>query len=150
MSLMSSDMQMRRKLRAWAVLALLLGSTSCANMSTVQNEPVESGDSSSFDARYEDVMQAARAAIEAYHLRITEVTDESDRGVILFIRPASMWQLGGVGRLVVDKSAAPPTVAHINYDMRTLYSYGSGQERWASALFAKMAATLPMQPQLKP
>jgi hypothetical protein len=75
-------------------------------------------------------------------LNVSSVTEESGGTVILFQRPGSMWQIGAVGRMIVDKSAAPPTPVHINYEKRGALTYSSGQERWAQAIFAWMEKDL--------
>ena len=120
--------------------ALILSLASCS-MKNVQDEPVDAGESQTFDAPYAAVTQAATEGILRVRLEITHVEEEPDRLVILFVRPTSNLQWGAAGRLVVDKSAAPPTVAHVTYDRRLPLS-GGGQERWARAIFAKMRDAL--------
>lgn len=118
------------------LVAALLLMASCS-MRTVQEEPVDAGEAQSFDAPYADVVRAAIEGITRAKLDITRKTEEPDGFVILFVRPTSPINWGGAGRLVVDKSSAPPTMVHVTYDRRLPLS-GSGQERYAHAIFAGM------------
>ncbi len=104
-----------RRLRGLAAALLLLASCS---MKTVQEEPIDAGESERFDAPYAEVVQAALEGVTRAKLDTTRQGEEADGFVILFVRPTSAINWGGVGRVVVDKSAAPPTVVHISYDRR--------------------------------
>jgi hypothetical protein len=131
---------MRNGGRIVLAAALLLALPCCA-MRDVQEQSPESGETQTFDAPYAAVAQAAAHGITRMQLDITRENEEPGRLVILFVRPTGGVQWGAAGRLVVDKSDAPPIAVHITYERRLPLS-GGGQERWARAIFAKMADEL--------
>jgi hypothetical protein len=126
--------------------ALVLGAlflvTSCASMQDVQEASTEDAATQNFSADYRRVVDAGIAGINGMKLSVSSVSDEQDRTVILFQRPQSMWQIGAVGRMIVENSAPSPIVVHINYEQRGKITYSSGQERWARAIFARMEKEL--------
>jgi hypothetical protein len=133
-------MNMKRTFYRRSVALVLLGLAACS-MQTVQNESVDTSETQSFDASYGDVVQAARDGITTAGFDITQGEEKDTGFVLLFVRPASYGQFGAVGRLVVDRSDAPPTAVHVNYERRVLI-YGAGQERAARLIFKKMHETL--------
>jgi len=136
-----SEDKMRKRRWAGVASALLLLCAAACNMETVQNESLDTAETENFDASYGDVVQAARDGITTAGFDVTQA-EEKDMGfVLLFVRPASYGQFGAVGRLVVDRSDAPPTAVHINYERRVLI-YGAGQERAARRIFRKMRDAL--------
>jgi hypothetical protein len=110
-------------------------------MQTVQEEPLDTAETESFDASYADVVWAAREGITASRLDVTEAQEQDAGFVLLFVRPGSFTQYGGVGRLVVDRGDAPPTAVHITYSQRYAL-LGPGQERWSRRIFIKMRQAL--------
>jgi hypothetical protein len=133
--------KMRKRRQAGFAGALLLWTASCANMQTVQGEAVDTGETQNFNASYADVVWAAREGIAASRLDVTQAQEQDAGFVFLFVRPASGMQWGGVGRLVIDRSDAPPTVVHVTYDPR-FGPPNAGQERWSRRIFIKMRAAL--------
>ncbi|HJT06772.1 MAG TPA: hypothetical protein VJ747_07600 [Stellaceae bacterium] len=135
---------MRHGRRLVHAAALLLTLAACS-MKNVEAEAPDAGETRTFDAPYAAVRRAAVIGIERMRLDITNQSEEPGRLVILFVRPTGGVQWGAAGRLVVDKSDAPPIAVHIVYDRRFPLS-GGGQERWARAIFAKMAQELRAEP----
>ncbi|HEV8026829.1 MAG TPA: hypothetical protein VGP50_05340 [Stellaceae bacterium] len=133
-------MNMKRTFYRRSVVLVLLGLAACG-MQTVQNESLDTAETQSFDASYRDVVQAARDGITTAGFDITQAEEKDTGFVLLFVRPASYGQFGAVGRLVVDRSDAPPTAVHVNYERRVLI-YGAGQERAARRIFKRMQETL--------
>jgi hypothetical protein len=131
----------RRAAGAMAFGAILFAA-SCASMKDVQDADVETAATQSFNADYRKVADAGISAINGMKLTVSSVTEEADGTVILFQRPGSFWQIGAVGRMVIDKNATPPIPVHINYEKRGALTYSSGQERWARAIFTRMEKEL--------
>jgi hypothetical protein len=131
----------RRYASALALGALLLF-VSCASMQDVQEASTEDASSQKFTAEYRKVVDSGIAAINGMKLSVSGVSDEGDRTVILFQRSPSMWQIGAVGRMIVENSAPSPIVVHINYEQRGKLTYSSGQERWSRAIFTRMEKDL--------
>jgi hypothetical protein len=131
----------RRHASALALSALFLVA-SCASMQDVQEASTDEAASQKFAAEYRKVVEAGIAGINGMKLSVSSVADEPDRTIILFQRPPSMWQIGAVGRMIVEKSDIPPISVHINYEQRGKITYSSGQERWSRAIFARMEKEL--------
>jgi hypothetical protein len=133
-------MNMKRTFCRRSVVLVLLVLAACS-MQTVQNESLDTSETQSFDVSYGDAVQVARDGITTAGFDITQAEEKDTGFVFLFVRPASYGQFGAVGRLVVDRSDAPPTAVHINYERRVLI-YGAGQERAARLIFKRMRETL--------
>jgi len=131
---------MKRTFYRCSVALVLLGLAACSAQ-TVQNESLDTSETQSFDASFGNVVQAARDGITTAGFDITQAEEKDTGFVFLFVRPASYGQFGAVGRLVVDRSDAPPTAVHVNYERRVLI-YGAGQERAARRIFKKMSDAL--------
>lgn len=127
----------RRDVSALALGAVFLVA-GCAGMATVQEASTEVAATQKFSADYRKVIGAGIAAINGMKLTVSSVEDGPDRTVILFQRPGSMWQIGAVGRMIIDNAAPSPIPVYINYEQRGKLTYSSGQDRWAPALFARM------------
>ncbi len=111
-------------------------------MQAVQEASTEDASSQKFAAEYRKVVNSGIAAINGMKLSVSSVSGEEDRTVILFQRAPSMWQIGAVGRMIVENSAPSPIVVHINYEQRGKITYSSGQERWSRAIFTRMEKEL--------
>lgn len=131
----------RRAAGAMAFGAILFAA-SCASMKDVQEADVETAATQNFNAEYSRVVDAGIKAIHGMKLMVNSVTEEADSTVILFQRAPSMWQIGAVGRMVVDKKGTPPVPVYINYEKRGALTYSAGQERWSRAIFTRMEKVL--------
>lgn len=127
-------MHFRNYVGALAFGAVLFGA-SCANMNTVQNAAVEDAESQSFDAEYTKVVDTGVGALRALRLVVTSQTENAVGTTILFIRTGSN---GAVGRMIVEKSAAPPTMVRINYERRMTFTFAAGQEGLSRKVFERM------------
>jgi hypothetical protein len=127
----------KRLMQAAALLLMLAG----CGMRDVEAEAPDAGETRTFDAPYAAVARAAFIGLARMRLDVTHQIEEPGGLVILFVRPVGGVQWGAAGRLVVDKRDGPPIAVHITYQRRLPLS-GGGQERWAGAIFVKMAQEL--------
>src|SRR5262245_31607740 len=105
----------RRRVLA-LVLAAPLGG---CGMAQVESQPIESGETRSFNAPFSSVRQAAREAIVGVGFEFTQSRDEPDREIINFIRPMSGNQYGAVGRMAIDRHPPEgPIAVHVSYLQR--------------------------------
>jgi hypothetical protein len=123
---------------AVALGAVLFASVSCSNMQSVQEKPAEEAESQTFNAEFRKVVDTGAATLRSIRFVVTEITENDERATILFIRPGSFVQYGGVGRMVVEKSAAPPITVRLTYERRFALSYGAGEQSLAKNVFGRM------------
>src|SRR5277367_3456491 len=105
---------------AVCLMALL---SACASMDTVKSAPKDAGDARSFDAGFERVKAAALDGIRDMDIEPSNTEDTADGFVIYIARAPHGMSWGEVGRVIVDKSAAPPTTVHVDYRRRTVLQY---------------------------
>jgi hypothetical protein len=127
----------RRALAGLAIGALLI-SASCSNMQQVQQRDPEESQTQAFNAEFRKVVDTGAAAIRQMRLVVTEMTENDEAATILFIRPGNFSNYGGVGRMIVKKSAAPPITVHLQYERRYALTYGAGEETMARNIFLRM------------
>lgn len=138
---------MRGRFRRLAMAALALVAAACANAQTVQDSATEAGVQRSFDAPYEKVRDAARAALTLMNLKPTIEREDPEGFVMVISRPPRFTSWGEVGRVIVAKSDTQPIAVHALYEKRmNLPFHSSGG--FGRNLFSKMDAIL--FPQLAP
>lgn len=99
-----------------AVGALVLAG--CNTGADLKLEPLESGESQTYNASFEDVAAATLAQLETMDLIISETT-EDDRGLIVSMHdPVSAFSWGEVGRVFVARRPEPPTVVYALWETR--------------------------------
>jgi hypothetical protein len=120
-----------------AALAMPLALAAC-NSATVQQAAPDAGTARSFDAPYEQVKQAALDGLNALKVPPSQTTDQPNGFAILVSRAPHGMSWGEVGRVLVEKSPAPPTTVRVVYEKRMPLQFGGSESRFARNLFAKM------------
>jgi hypothetical protein len=118
----------------FALSAALL--TSCASSETVRNAPLTDARSKPFNASYERTNAATLKALSAMNVDVTESSEDA-RGTTYMVEKAlTGFSWGEIGRVLVQKSAAPPTTVYVNWEKRARYQItGTGQNEFSDALF---------------
>lgn len=127
----------RRRAGALALGAVLFAA-SCSNMESVQSKPVEEAQSQTFNAEFRKVVDTGIAKLREIRFVVTEVTENTEQATILFIRPGSFTQYGGVGRMIVEKKDTPPITVHLQYERRWALNYATGEQGLAKNVFTRM------------
>ncbi len=128
-----------------AALALPLAVAAC-NSATVQRADADAGTARSFNAPYEQVKQAALDGLVALKVPPSQTTDQPKAFMILVSRAPHGMSWGEVGRILVEKNAAPPTIVRVVYEKRMPFQFPGSESRFARNLFAKMDAALGTKP----
>jgi hypothetical protein len=116
----------------------------CNTGADLKLEPLESGESQTYNAAYEDVAAATLAQLETMDLIISETT-EDDRGLIVSMHdPVSAFSWGEVGRVYVARRSEPPTVVYALWETRwDPQVTGTQLSDFAGELFPGIAERLP-------
>jgi len=124
-----------------ALLALAVALAGCG-IADVRDAPADSGELHSFDASYDRVKEATLDGVREMKIEPSSV-DEGEGGLVILIsRPPHGVSYGEVGRVVVRRSAAPPTEVQVNYEHRfTLVPTGT-EGRFARRLFGRIEQNL--------
>ena len=102
--------------RSLTTLALIAMTTACHTAGTVRSAPVTAGASRSYDAGGGRVTAAARLALEAAQLELTEDARTRDRLPLLIAEGTGKGQpFGSVVRIIVEPASteAGPSVVHV-------------------------------------
>ncbi len=132
---------MKGQFRRLAAAALALVAATCSNAQTVQDSATDAGVQRSFDAPYEKVRDAARAALILMNLKPSIEREDPEGFVIVISRPPRATSWGEVGRVIVAKSDTRPITVHALYEKRMNLPFGSSG-RFGRNLFSKMDAIL--------
>jgi len=128
-----------RTLAAAGALALL---SACASIDTVKSAPKDAGEAHSFNANFERVKTAALDSIRDMNIEPSGTDDVADGYVIYIARAPHDASWGEVGRVIVEKNAAPPTVVHVDYRRRFPLQAQGAFYSFSDDLFTRMEASL--------
>lgn len=124
------------------VVAFVLALTACANADSVKERPSDAGVAKTYDASYERVRAAALEGVTRLKLS-PSAQNETEEGYILQIaRPPHGFSWGEVGRILVERGAAPPTTVRVVYERRMAFQFAGSESSFARNLFAKMDEVL--------
>ena len=132
------------KLSVAMALVGALALAACNTGADLKLEPLESGESQTYNATYEDVAAATLAQLQTMDLIIAETT-EDDRGLIVSVHdPVSAFSWGEVGRVYVARRPEPPTVVYALWETRLdMQVTGTKLSDFAAELFPGIAGRLP-------
>lgn len=129
--------------RRFAVLSLAGLLAACATAETVDQKPIDAGVARTFNASPEKVREAFRTAMQTYKIETTTEEDTPEHYLIRFFRPPRALSYGEVGRIVIDKTANPPTTARIIYDRRgQMYQFANTETSFATTIYTEMERQL--------
>lgn len=132
---------MMRGIRRAAAMAVLLLLVACANADTIAQQPLDAGLVRTYDVPPERLRAAIVESMQILKINPTTQEEKPEHIVINFIRPPRFTNLvGDVGRVVIERTGAPPTNVRVLYDRRWM-EMGS-DERFARNLFAKVDQVL--------
>ena len=120
-----------------ALAAMLFGVlTACATADTVRDAPIDAGVSQSFNASYDRVSAATLTTLRNLRVNITGSEEKPDGLHVQVTKSMNLFSWGEVGRVIVRRSAAPPTVVFVNWEKRSqLQITGTGQTEFSNELF---------------
>lgn len=131
-----------RTVRRGLTLSLILVLAACANAATVQQAPADAGVMRSFDATYDQVRAAALGGLTLLRLQPSTQSETTEGHMILVARPPHGFSWGEVGRILIERSSAPPTTVRVLYEKRLTVQFAGSQSAFARNLFAKMDEVL--------
>jgi hypothetical protein len=88
------------------------------------------------------VKTAALNGIRDMDIEPSSTEDAADGFIIYIARAPHGMSWGEVGRVIVDKSPAPPITVHVNYQRRVVLQYEGSFSDFAGDLFKRMDASL--------
>lgn len=132
---------MTRWFRHLVTATLVLIAAACSNARTVQESPTEAGVQRSFDAPYEKVRDAARAALTMMNLKPTVQEDNPEGFVMVIARPPRAFSWGEVGRVIVIRSDSQPITVHALYEKRANIPFHTS-DGFGRNLFTRMERIL--------
>lgn len=122
---------------------LLLAVGGCANLGTVRDAPLTAGTVQAFAASYDQTTAATLATLNQFNVTITS-TQEQPTGLQILVTkftPLSGW--GEVGRILVERTAAPPTPVRVVWERRSQLSFtGTGQAEFSRELYSGIQQNL--------
>lgn len=135
---------MRRKfLRLLAAVSLLGALGACATAETVRDAPPDAGVSQAFPASYDRVSAATLAALRDLRINITGSEEKPDGLQVQVTKSMNLFSWGEVGRVIVRRSAAPPTSVFVTWEKRSqMQITGTGQTEFSRELFEGIRAQL--------
>ena len=124
-------------LRSWLAIGLLLTLGACATSETARDAPIDAGVSNTYAAPYDRVSAATFETIRALNVNIT-ATEEKPNGLQIQVsKSANLFSWGEVGRIVIERSPAPPTVVRVFWQKRSQVQItGTSQTDFSNDLFA--------------
>lgn|SRR5579883_2059174 len=132
-----------RKLAVVVATAGVLALGGCADLDTVKNAAKESGTARSFTAPYDEVTAATLESIRQLDVGIAGTEEKPEGLVVLVSKPLSAFSYGEVGRVLVERSPAPPTNVRIVWEKRyQLQISGTGEDEFSREVFTRIGATL--------
>jgi hypothetical protein len=134
--------QFLARLRQFSVPAFAFVLAACANATTVQQVPADAGVARSFNASYDEVRAAALQGLTLLRLQPSAQNETPEGHTFMVARPPHGFSWGEVGRIIVEKSEAPPTTVRVVYERRMALQFAGGQSSFARNLFAKMDQAL--------
>lgn len=115
---------------------LLLALGGCATAETVRDAPMSSGTARSFAASYDRTTAATLDALRQFNVNITSTQEQPTGLLILVTKSLSAFSWGEVGRVAVERSAAPPTTVRVVWEKRSqLQITGTGETAFSNELF---------------
>jgi hypothetical protein len=133
--------EMLTGIRRAAALAAFLLLVACANADTIAQQPLDSGVTRTFDVPPERLRPAIIESMQILKIQPTTQEEKPEHIVINFVRPPRFTNFAGdVGRVVIERTGAPPTNVRVLYDKRWMEM--GGDERFARNLFAKVDQVL--------
>jgi hypothetical protein len=127
----------RRFASAFALSVLFLA-VGCSNAQTVQQRDLEDSQTQTFNAEFRKVVDTGAATLRSIRFVVTEIIEDDEAATINFIRPGSVFNYGGVGRMIVKKSPTPPITVMLQYDRRVTISAAAGEQNVAKNVFGRM------------
>jgi hypothetical protein len=122
--------------------ALALTLAACANAESVKNQPKDIGTARTFDAPYDRVARAAFEGLSRLKLSPSAQNETAEGYMIQIARPPHGFSWGEVGRILVERTDAPPTTVRVVYEKRTAFQFAGSESALARNLFAKMDEVL--------
>lgn len=129
--------------RPLAAVGFLAALGACATAETVRDAPVDAGTVAAFDASYDRVSAATLTALRNLRVNITG-SEEKPQGLqVQVTKSMNLFSWGEVGRVLVEKSAAPPTSVRVYWEKRSqLQITGTGQTEFSRELYDGIRAQL--------
>ena len=126
------------RVAALAALALLVA---CASADTIAQQPLDAGVVRTYDVPPERLRAAIIESMQILKIVPTTQEEKAEHFLINFTRPPRLTNyVGDVGRVVIERTGAPPTNVRVLYDRRFM-EIGT-DERFARNLFAKVDQVL--------
>jgi hypothetical protein len=111
-------------MRLLPVLALLVAA--CADVESVRNAPLDSGETVTIDAPFDRVAPAAVRALQQMNWTQVSPTQREEGLEILVSRPPRGLNPGEIGRVFVERGGSPPTTLRVTYNKRIGPTFAEG------------------------
>ena len=128
-------------IRRGAALVALVLLVACANADSIAQQPLDAGLVRTYDVPPERLRAAIVESMHILKIHTTTQEEKPEHFLINFTRPPRFTNLvGDVGRVVIERTGAPPTNVRVLYDRRFM-EMGT-DERFARNLFTKVDQVL--------